>query len=86
MSNTILVIYTKKLLNPDWLRLRSEKCVTQVQKYTSAKSVIQCKLHNHWNSVHWLMNNRVWSGTMKSFVFKSSARFGWRNIYGAIFP
>ena len=47
---------------------------------TSAKSVIQCKLHIEILDYDWLMNNRVWSGPMKSFVFKSSACPGWRNF------
>ena len=46
---------------------------------TSAKSVIQCKLHIEILDYDWLMNNRVWSGPIKSFAFKSSERPGWRN-------
>ena len=46
----------------------------------SAKCVIQIKLHIKILDYDWLMNNRVWSGPMKSFVFKSSARSGWRNF------
>ena len=48
---------------------------------TSAKCVIQCKLCIEILDYDWLMNNRVWSGPMKSFVFKSSARPGWRNFF-----
>ena len=28
----------------------------------------------------WLLSNRVWSGPVKSFAFKSSVRLGWRNF------
>ena len=48
---------------------------------TSAKCVIQCKLCIEILDYDWLMNNRVWSGRMNSFVFKSSARPGWRNFF-----
>ena len=48
---------------------------------TSAKRVIQCKLHIEILDYDWLMNNRVWSGPMKSFVFKSSLRPRWRNLW-----
>ena len=61
-----VIIYMKKLLNIDWLRKVSKMCNTR------AKCVIQCKLHIEILDYDWLMNNRVWSGPMKSFVFKSS--------------
>ena len=47
---------------------------------TSAKSVIQCKLHVQILDYDWLMNNRVWPGPIKSFPFKSSVRSSWRNF------
>ena len=47
------IIYTKKLLNSDWLR---KEC----KMYNlSAKGVIQCKLHIEILDYDWLMNNRV---------------------------
>ena len=47
----------------------------------SAKSVMQCKIQGiEILDQDWLMNNTVWSGPMKYFVFKSSARLGWRNL------
>ena len=59
-------------------------CNTSAKKCnTSAKSVIQCKLHIKILDYDWLMNNRVWSGPIESFAFKSSAE---GTIYGGIFP
>ena len=55
-------IYTKKLLNSDWLRKECKMC------NTSAKCVIQWKLHIAILDYNWLMINRVWLGPMKSFV------------------
>ena len=54
----------------------SAKSVTPVQK---VDSVIWCKLHIDILDYDWLMNNRVWSGAIKSFAFKSSTHPGWRN-------
>ena len=45
------------------------------------KSAIQCKLQINILDYDWLINNRLWSGLMKSFVFKSSVRPGWRNLW-----
>ena len=69
-----VIIYVKKLLKTDWLR---KECK---MSNTSAKSVIQCKLYIEILDYDWLMNNRVWSGPMKSFVFKSRAHPGWHNF------
>ena len=76
---SILVIYAKKLLNSDWLRKECKMCDA------SAKSVIQCKLHIKIMDYDWLINSRVWSGPMTSFVFKSSTRPGWRKLLMAQF-
>ena len=76
---TCLIIYMTKLLDSDWLRKECKMC------NTSAKSVIQCKLHIEILDYDWLMNNRVWSGPVKSFIFKSSALPGWA-IHGVILP
>ena len=43
-------------------------------------------LHIQILDYDWLMNNRVWSGPIKSFAFKSSARPGWRNLWCNFFP
>ena len=64
----------KKLLNSDWLTREWKMC------NTSAKSVIQCKVHIEILDYDWLMNSRVWSRPMKSFVFKLSACPGWHNF------
>ena len=53
-----LIIYTKKLLNSDWLNKECKMC------NTSTKSVIQCKLHIEILDYDWLMNKRVWSGAI----------------------
>ena len=45
------------------------------------KSVIQCKLDMQILDYDWLINKRLWSGPMKSFVFKSRARPGGRNLW-----
>ena len=71
----IIIIYTKILLNSDLLTKECKMCEA------SAKSVIQCKLHIKILDYDWLMNNRVWSGPMKSFTFKSSVGPGWRNLW-----
>ena len=66
----MLIIYTKKLLNSvnsDWLKKECKMC------NTSAKSVIQCKLHIK-------ILGYDWPGPIKSFAFKSSAHPGWRNF------
>ena len=40
------------------------------------KSVIQCKLHIHIIlDYDWLINNRLWSGLMKSFVGEATEHF-----------
>ena len=70
-----VIIYMKKLLNSDWLRREWKMC------NTSAKCVIQCKVHNEILEYDWLMNRRVWSGPMKSFVFKLSPCPGWHNLW-----
>ena len=60
--NKVYTIYTKKLLSSDWLRKECKMC------NLSAKCVIQCKLHIEILDYDWLMNNRVWSGLLKSFL------------------
>ena len=49
----LLIIYMTKLLDSDWLRKECKMC------NTSAKSVIQCKLHTEILDYDWLINNRV---------------------------
>ena len=70
-----VIIYMKTLLNSDCLSREWKMC------NTSAKSVIQCKVHIEILDYDWLMNSRVWSRLMKSFVFKLSACPGWHNNY-----
>ena len=48
-------------------------------------SVIQCNLHIEILDYDWLMNNRVWSGPMKYFVFISSVRPRWRHLWRIFF-
>ena len=55
-----LIIHMKKLLDSDWLRKECKMCNTSAKKFnTSAKSVIQCKLHIEILDYDWLINNRV---------------------------
>ena len=50
----------KKLLDSDWLRKECKMCNTSAKKFnTSAKSVIQCKLHMEILDYDWLINIRV---------------------------
>ena len=59
-----------KLLDSDWLRKECKTCNTSAKKCnTSAKSVIWCKLHIEILDYDWLMNNRDWSGLIKSLAF-----------------
>ena len=76
---SILIIYAKKLLNSDWLRKECKMCDA------SAKSVIQCKSHIKILDYGWLMNSRVSSRPMTSFVFKASTRPGWHKLLMAQF-
>ena len=74
------MIYTKKLLDSDWLIKECKMCNTRAKTCnTNANSAIQCKLHIEILDHDWLMNNRVLSGPIKSFAFKSSARPERRN-------
>ena len=78
----IIIIDMAKLLYSDCLRKECKMSNTSAEKCnTSAKSVIQCELHIEILDYDWLMNNRVWSGPMKSFTFKSSVGPGWRNLW-----
>ena len=52
-SFIFVIIHMKKLLDSDWLRKECKMC------NTSAKSVIQCKLHIEILDYDWLINNRV---------------------------
>ena len=75
----IIIIDMAKLLYSDCLRREWKVSNTSAEKCnTSAKSVIQCKLHIEILDYDWLMNNRVWSRPIK-FAFKSSACPGWCN-------
>ena len=57
---SMLIIHMKKLLDSDWLRKEYKMCNTSAKKFnTSAKSVIQCKLHIEILDYDWLINNRV---------------------------
>ena len=49
----------------------SAKCVIH-----QCKRVIQCNLQMDILDYDWLMNNRVWSGPMKTFIFT-----GERNLW-----
>jgi len=86
-GNYALVFFTNNMnekITRFWLAESSAVKVKHLAKkvqYTCAKSVIQCKLHIEILDYDWLMNNRIWSGPIKSFAFKSSARPGWHNLW-----
>ena len=72
---TKLIIYMKKFLPSDWLRA--------VQFFfffkQCRKELIQCKKRKQTKHSDWLMIKETHRWPIKSFVFKSSTRPGWRN-------
>ena len=68
-----LIIYMKKILHSDWLR------AVQFFFKQCRKELIQCKKRKQTKHSDWSMIRETHRWPIKSFVFKSSARPGWRN-------
>ena len=69
-----LIIYMKKFLHSDWLRAVQFFFFKQCRK-----ELIQCKKRKQTKHSDWSMIKETHRWPIKSFVFKSSARPGWRN-------
>ena len=71
-------VYIKKLLDSDCLRAVQFKC-------NSRKVWYQCNLHIEILDYDWLINNRVWSEPIISFIWNQACALDGA-ICGAIFP
>ena len=69
-----LIIYMKKFLHFDWLKSSALFFPKQCRK-----ELIQCKKKKQTMYSDWSMIKETNRWPIKSFVFKSSARPGWRN-------
>ena len=63
----------KKFLHLDWLR------AVQFFRKQCRKELIQCKKKETTKHSDWSMSKETYRWPIKSFVFKSSARPGWRS-------
>ena len=68
-----LIIYMKPFLHSDWLR------AVQFFLKQCRKELIQSKTRKQTKHSDWSMISETHRWPIKSFVFKSSARPGWRN-------